>query len=114
MLLWQFNLGDTVTLDGPADGDTFDSSRDEERLNTQRRRLWAVISDGQWHTAGELEEAVGANWAALSARVRDLRKPRFGGHTIESQCVRRGLWRYRYVAPSDNPLAKVYQWAGKS
>ena len=44
-----------------------------------------------------IAEAVGSPEASVSARLRDLRKPAFGGHTVERQYVERGLFRYRVV-----------------
>lgn len=90
-----------TSINGPRDGDTFDSGEDESRLNIQMNRTWGVLSDYQWHTPAELEQRVGDSWASVSARVRDLRKPRFGGHRIESRRVPggKGLWEYRLAAP---------------
>lgn len=97
-----------TTLDGPRDGDTFDSSQDESRLNIQMRRTWAVLSDHQWHTSAELEERVGDSWASVGARLRDLRKPKFGGHSIEKRRIpgANGLWEYRLLPtpPSGAPV----------
>lgn len=78
-------------------GATFDPALDGERLNTQLHRVYDVLRDHAWHTLPELREKCGGSDAALSARIRDLRKPRFGFHTIESRRVREGLWAYRLV-----------------
>jgi len=40
----------------------------------------------------------GGSEASVSARLRDLRKAKFGAHTIERQRVSAGLFRYRMVA----------------
>jgi hypothetical protein len=78
-------------------GVTFDRDRDHPRLSNQARAVWAALSDGQWHTLGTLHEATGYPEASISARIRDLRKPQFGGCEVEREYVKRGLWRYRLV-----------------
>jgi biotin operon repressor len=79
------------------DGETYDPERDGERLSTMLRAVQLQMSDGRWHTLAELSLKVGGSEAAISARLRDLRKPRFGGHTVERRYVDRGLWEYRYI-----------------
>lgn len=95
-----------TSINGPRDGDTFDSGEDESRLNIQMNRTWAVMSDYQWHPSPELEQLVGDSWASVSARVRDLRKPKFGGHRVESRRVPggNGLWEYRLATPPPDGL----------
>lgn len=73
-------------------GSTYDHARDFARLNTQQEKVWAVVRDGQWHTLADIAEKTGCPEASVSARLRDLRKM---GCTVEHECIRRGLWRYR-------------------
>lgn len=94
-----------MTTHGPADGATFDAARDQNRLDKQRDRVWAVLVDGLWHTSAEFEQRVGDNWASLSARVRDFRKAKFGGHTILRHCIGGGLWEYKLAPPEFEELA---------
>lgn len=77
------------------DGETYDRDRDQARLNGQLQRVYEAILDGSWHTLAELAVACQGSEAAVSARLRDLRKPRFGEHTIDREYVGNGLWRYR-------------------
>lgn len=79
------------------DGETFDEERDGNRLLKQLGKVSAIMSDGRWHTLAELADKTGNPEASLSARLRDLRKKRFGGHIVERQFVRRGLFKYRMV-----------------
>lgn len=85
------------------DGETFCIERDEIRLTGQLAAVYAVMSMGRWHTLADLARAAGGitgrrySEAGVSARIRDLRKPRFGGHRIDAEHVRDGLWRYRMV-----------------
>ena len=80
------------------DGETFELSKDGYRLTTQFVRVLVFMGDHQWHTLRAISEAVGGAEASVSARLRDFRKPRFGGYTVEKRRVgggRRGLWEYR-------------------
>ena len=79
------------------DGSTFNPERDGQRLGDQMLAVLAIMSTKQWFTLGQLSMLAAAPEASVSARIRDLRKPRFGGHTIEREYVRKGLWRYRLV-----------------
>lgn len=80
---------------GDRDGETFERTRDDRRLDTLAARVHAFMSDGQWHTLAEIRAACGGTEASCSARVRDLRKKKFGGwHVSHSHCGK-GLWKYR-------------------
>lgn len=77
------------------DGATYDHARDGERLHKQHHRVLAALRGGAWWTLRELSAHTGDPEASVSARLRDLRKPRFGSHVIERQYVERGLFKYR-------------------
>lgn len=83
-------------LEGPRGGDTFEAARDESRLNRQMRDVWRIVRDEEWHTLPEIADLTGHPEASISARLRDLRKRRFGGHTVERTFVGAGLWAYRF------------------
>lgn len=76
-------------------GETFDEARDGGRLARQCQDVFDAISGGDWFTLAELSDATGYPQASVSARLRDLRKVRFGGHSIARDHVGKGLWRYR-------------------
>lgn len=78
-------------------GETYNPARDGQRLVGQLERVFAVMSDGAWHTLAELTARCGGTEAAISARVRDFRKAKFGGHEVERQYVAQGLYKYRLV-----------------
>ena len=84
------------------DGSTYEADRDHSRLTTQMQRVAQAVSDGAWHTLSELAQKSHGSEAAVSARLRDLRKPKFGGHTVEREYVGNGLWMYRVLA-KDQP-----------
>lgn len=79
------------------DGRTYDHPRDGMRLAKQHNRVLARLRDGQWWTLKRLSQATGDPEASVSARLRNLRKDRFGAHLIERRYVRKGLWQYRLV-----------------
>ena len=79
------------------DGATYEPDRDGNRLRAQFNRVKTALSDGQWWTLKELSSVTGAPEASISARLRDLRKQKFGGHVIERRYVCIGLFQYRLV-----------------
>lgn len=81
------------------DGQTFDAERDAVRLTGQLHRVKALMADGGWRTLREIADAVGGSEAGVSARLRDMRKSRFGGCEVVRARVDGGLYRYRVVPP---------------
>jgi hypothetical protein len=80
------------------DGDTFDEAEDLERLSGQLQRVKTLLADGVWRTLAEIVAEVGGSEAGVSARIRDLRKKRFGGHTMSRRRrgnAKAGIWEYR-------------------
>jgi len=77
------------------DGPTFDAATDGARLTGQLHRVLAVMQSGEWRTLREISALVRGSEAGVSARLRDLRKPRFGGRVVERRRRCAGLWEYR-------------------
>lgn len=77
---------------------------DYGRMNAQTQRVYDVMSDGQWRTIRELQDDIERRFekvdpeVSLSARLRDLRKPRFGGYEVERRKCGIGLFEYRLRA----------------
>lgn len=73
----------------PFDGETYDRARDQSRLYGQMERVVWAFADGGWHSLFEAQEAIREEFGkmdsltGISARVRDLRKQKFGGYTVE-------------------------------
>lgn len=91
---------DLFSLPSPApsrafDGNTYSAKRDYERLTGCLLRVAEVMMDGRWHTLSELASEANASEASVSARLRDLRKPKYGKRDIERRHVRNGLHEYR-------------------
>jgi hypothetical protein len=77
------------------DGSTYDHERDGKRLHKQHNRVFALMKDGNWRTLGQIAVGTGDPEASVSARLRDLRKDRFGAHGVERRSCGNGLFEYR-------------------
>lgn len=80
------------------DGKTYEPKHDQVRLTGQMLRVWNTILDGQWRTLQEMTGASGDSTQSISARLRDLRKVRFGSHIIERRRrgnPKDGIFEYR-------------------
>lgn len=84
-------------LFGDRGGETFDRERDEVRLNAQMLRVYQAMADEREHSPSELESLTGDNWASIGARIRDLRKPQFGGFDVVRVSLGGGLFSYRLM-----------------
>lgn len=83
------------------DGETFEPERDGPRLTKALECVLWVLCDGKWHSLQEIQDQIIEEFgkqfsqAGISARIRDLRKDRFGGFDVEHIHIKGGLWRYR-------------------
>jgi hypothetical protein len=89
----------------PFDGSTYDREIDGARLKGQLARVWGVMFDCGWYTLAEIRSAAGSvdSEAAVSARIRDFRKDKFGSFVVESrrrQGADAGLWEYSIRPPA--------------
>lgn len=86
----QISMFEANTLPLNFDGQTYEPVRDSKRLGRQLSAVLTLMRDGHWRTLYEIREATGeGSEAAISARLRDLRKARFGGYQVNRR--RRGL-----------------------
>ena len=96
----QLSLLDRPTYNPPPafGGDTF-QPKDVKRLSGQLLAVRDAVLDGKWRTLAEIQHAVGSgSEAAISARLRDLRKPQFGAYKVERRRrgdAAKGLHEYR-------------------
>jgi|ETNvirenome_6_85_1030632.scaffolds.fasta_scaffold275130_2 hypothetical protein len=84
------------------DGTTFDERLDGVRLRKQWERVRDAMADGQWRTVQEIMLlAEVESDASVTARIRDLRKARFGGYDVDRKRSENhdGLWVYRLREP---------------
>lgn len=80
------------------DGVTYGPTLDRDRLTSQLDRVKALMIDGKWRSLANISQEVRGSEAGVSARLRDLRKPRFGGYTVNRRRVEGGLWMYQLSA----------------
>lgn len=94
-------LGDNLwipTVIPDFDGATYSRTHDHKRLGKQYLRVFEVMSDNLWHTLNEISAIIDAPPASVSARLRDLRREKFGSHVVERRRVAGGLFEYRLSA----------------
>lgn len=96
-------MKDLSLFDQDRDGDTYDRTKDRWRLNKQHVRIYMVMRDAAWYTLGYISMVTGDPEASISARLRDFRKERFGGHVVERKRVTDGWWEYRLIWNEDVP-----------
>lgn len=78
-----------------ADGETYEHARDSLRLGDQMKAVFELMKDGKERTLKEIADGTESPESSVSARLRDLRKDRFGGHMVHRQYIARGLFSYR-------------------
>ena len=90
------------------DGATYDPAKDGKRLSTLLGKVWQCVSargSGEdkglvWWTLSELHQACGGSEASISARLRDFRKAKFGGHEVlRRRRAGGGTWEYAVRLP---------------
>ena len=91
-------------------GSDYEQKFDHVRLTGQIERVFNLMQDANWRTLEEISKATGDPAASVSAQLRHLRKPRFGGHMVLKKPrgershgffeYRLMLYREKYVAPT--------------
>ena len=78
------------------DGDTFDQALDGPRIGRQLDAVRDLLlaHRGEYFTLREIQQVAGGSEAGVSARIRDLRKARNGGHDVQRRRRDGGLWEY--------------------
>jgi hypothetical protein len=83
-------------------GSDYQHERDVDRLTNQLERVYKVMQDSTWKTLNDISTLTGDPPASISAQLRHLRKPRFGGHIVEKRYINNGLYEYRLILRSEN------------
>lgn len=95
------------------DGETYKALFDRKRLMTCQKAVQEIMSDGKWTTLAVLRRdlldlySIMASEAGISARIRDLRKPKCGRMIVESKRLAKGLWQYRMLPPLPEEQLKM-------
>lgn len=79
-------------------GVDYNPDRDNARLTGQLLRIWQAVIDGRWYTLKDIAIQTGDPEPSISAQLRHLRKPRFGGYIVEREYVANGLYKYRVLS----------------
>lgn len=80
------------------DGATYDPALDADRLSKALGRVYVALASGGWWTLQQLAHAGQCSEAGAAARVRDLRKAKFGAYLVERRRrgdPKNGLHEYR-------------------
>ena len=79
------------------DGETYVRTRDRTRLARQSNAVFELMKDGAWRTLAEISLLTGAPEASASARLRDLRKYKYGLHVVRRRRRTEGLFEYQLI-----------------
>lgn len=93
------------------DGETFDEARDGLRLTSQLDRVRTLMEDGRWRTLERIAKVVGGSESSIGARLRDLRKTKFGSFRVERDHIKGGLWQYRVLPPLPSDQEELFEAA---
>lgn len=76
---------------------------DYGRQDKQRIKVLTLMADGAWRTLAMIALRTGEPEASVSARLRDLRKPRYGSWQVDKRRVvdGGGTWEYRVIERSE-------------
>ena len=77
------------------DGATYEPEEDQARLSGLLGRVHELMKDGAWRGLQEIAGACKGTESSVSARLRDLRKERFGSHQVERRRQPGGFFEYR-------------------
>lgn len=87
------------------DGSSFEPVLDADRLTRQLDSVRCLMLDHQWRSLSEIAAATGCPEASVSARLRDLRKPKFGGYVVERRRRTAATFEYRVLEPPEESAA---------
>ena len=81
-------------------GATYSPADDDARLTGQLLRVKGLMGDGRWRSVAEIAAITGDPATSVSAQLRFLRRPRFGGYLVERRKREgtRALFEYRLGA----------------
>ena len=84
------------------DGQTA-TAADTPRLNAQLQRVQSLMEGGSWRTLAQIATYTGDPESSISARLRDLRKTKFGAWDVQRRHRTQGQWEYRCLKPDRDP-----------
>src|SRR5512146_438252 len=81
------------------DGITFEPKKDGDRRKHQLQDVYAAMQDGCWRSLYRIRAMTGHPEQSISARLRDLRKTKFGKYEVKRRRMTDGTHEYRLVIP---------------
>src|SRR5262245_3101999 len=81
-------------------GTSYDPELDEERLAGQMPCMCRLMEDAVHRTLREISDETRIPEASVSARLRDFRKAKWGGHIVNKRRrgdPKHGLWEYQLI-----------------
>ena len=82
------------------EGSDYVPKLDHKRLSTQLDKIIDLMLDGKYRTLAEIEDALGYPQASISAQLRNAKKAKHGGYTLNKQRRKlQGLFAYQLRAP---------------
>ena len=88
-------------------GSDYVADRDDDRLTGQLKRIWRCMRDGTPRSLHEIATITGDPEASISAQLRHLRKPRFGGHAVTKEYQGGGLYLYVLTVNDETHAAQA-------
>lgn len=85
--------------DAPFDGP--EAETHAPRLGKQMKKVFDIMQDGKWRTIQEISAVTEAPENSISARLRDLRKPKHGGYAVVRRRREGNLYEYRLIADKE-------------
>jgi len=89
------------------------TDHNSKRLGVQREDVLEVMLCGGWSTFAEIQQIILTARdrfhpeASISARLRDLRKERFGGYAVNRRARRGNLYEYQVLLPKPRNAVQV-------
>ena len=86
--------------DSKFDGSDVVKKLDNPRLEKGITRIFNYMKGERWLTLETISESTSIGESSVSAQLRNMRKDRFGGHTIEKRRKGErtsGLWEYKLI-----------------
>ena len=85
------------------DGASYNPALDHIRLTGQLARVFSVMKDGHYRTLRHISILAKGPESSIGARIRDLRKEKFGGFQVDRKrdTVQQGLFLYKLVIETE-------------
>lgn len=90
-------------------GSDYDPARDTARLSRQLGKVYTLMTDGQWRTLHDIATTIEEPEASVSAQLRHLRKPRFGGYRVNKRHLGHGLFEYQLLPPVPSRQLELFE-----